>query len=69
MVRALSPGQISHNLSQDLAETMDLGQRLAALLRVLVAGVDVGLHRERRVVVCRPLVMIKAAPAAPLARR
>ena len=36
-------GRASHNFSRDLAQTMDFGQRLAALLQVLGAGMDIGL--------------------------
>src|SRR3984957_18424202 len=43
-------GRISHNLSRDLDDVMDLGQRLTALLQVVVGRVNVGLHGERRVI-------------------
>ena len=41
-------GQISHNLSQVLGDVMDLGQCLTAPVQVVVGGVDIGLHGERR---------------------
>ena len=55
MAFTLVRGRVSHNLSQDLDNTVDLGERLTALLQVVVTRVDVGLHRERRVVVTCPL--------------
>ena len=55
MAFTLTAARISHNFSQGLGGAVDLGERLAALLQVLIARVDVGLHRERRVIVTRPL--------------
>jgi hypothetical protein len=52
---ALARGPVSHNLSQDLGNLVNLGERLAALLQFVVARVDVGLHGERGVVVPGPL--------------
>ena len=43
---------------------VDLGERLTALLQVLVACVDVGLHREGRVIVTRHLLMIEMGTPA-----
>jgi len=47
-------GLISHNFSESLGDLVDAGERPGALLQVLVARVDVGLHGERGVVVPRP---------------
>jgi hypothetical protein len=46
---------MSHNLSQELGDLVNLGQRLTVLLQIVVAGVDVGPHRERGVIVACPL--------------
>jgi len=42
-------------LSHELGDLVNLGQGLTSLLEVVVAGVDVGPHRERGVVVACPL--------------
>jgi hypothetical protein len=80
MAFSLVWGRVSHNLSHHLNDAVDLGERLTALLQIVVARVDIGLHRERRVIVARPLTGDRdrdsvrpspssAAPEAPLARR
>ena len=55
MAFSLAEGHISHNLSQELSDLVNLGERLTALLQVVIAGVDVGPHRERGVIVACPL--------------
>ena len=55
MAFSLARGHVSHNLSQELSDLVNLGERLTALLQVVVAGVDLGPHRERGVVVPCPL--------------
>jgi hypothetical protein len=51
---SLAADHVSHNLSHELGDLVNLGQRLTSLLQVVVAGVDVGPHRERGVRGARP---------------
>ena len=45
----------SHNFSQPLSDLANSGERGLASLQVFLVRVDVGLLRERRVIVARPL--------------
>ena len=57
-------GHISHNFSQLLGDLVDAGKRPGDLPQVLVARVDIGLHRERGVVVPAHLLTMEIGTPA-----
>ena len=67
---SLSRGLTSHNFSQALSDLVNPGQRGLASLQVFLARVDVGLLRERRVVVAAHLLMMEiGTPACSMSVR
>jgi hypothetical protein len=55
----------SHNFSQPLSDLVNPGERGLASLQIFLVRVDVGLLRERRVIVARPLADDRYRHAQP----